>query len=139
MVCRHLDGNPINNRLENLRWGTHKENKADAIKHGTAHDIGMESSKRTPELRRQLAKKANAAGLAKLSPEQHSENGKKEAKKHWANLTAEQRSERQRRVNAKLSPEQRREKANKCRIAAKAHRAKRRLDVALALENLSRE
>ena len=35
MVCRHLDGNPQNNRLENLRWGTPKENSADAIRHGT--------------------------------------------------------------------------------------------------------
>jgi hypothetical protein len=34
-VCRHLDGNPTNNRIENLRWGTHAENAADAIKHGT--------------------------------------------------------------------------------------------------------
>lgn len=35
-VCRHLDGNPHNNNLENLCWGTQKENSQDAIKHGTA-------------------------------------------------------------------------------------------------------
>jgi hypothetical protein len=34
-VCRHLDGNPANNALHNLRWGTHKENHLDAKSHGT--------------------------------------------------------------------------------------------------------
>lgn len=33
--CRHLNGNPQDNRLENLRWGTHRENVNDAVKHGT--------------------------------------------------------------------------------------------------------
>ena len=32
-LCRHLDGNPQNNRLYNLIWGTHKENYADMVKH----------------------------------------------------------------------------------------------------------
>lgn len=35
MECRHLDGNPSNNRLDNLRWGTRLENMQDTIKHGT--------------------------------------------------------------------------------------------------------
>lgn len=34
--CRHLDGNPRNNRLGNLAWGTSSENKHDAIRHGTS-------------------------------------------------------------------------------------------------------
>jgi len=33
--CRHLDGDKANNRLENLQWGTSKENAADAKRHGT--------------------------------------------------------------------------------------------------------
>ncbi len=37
MECRHLDGNPQNNRLDNLRWGTRTENMADAIRHGTTN------------------------------------------------------------------------------------------------------
>lgn len=35
MECRHLDGNPANNRLDNLAWGTHSENSQDSIQHGT--------------------------------------------------------------------------------------------------------
>ena len=31
-VCRHLDDDPTNNRLENLCWGTHRDNAADAIR-----------------------------------------------------------------------------------------------------------
>jgi hypothetical protein len=36
MQCRHLDGNPSNNKLSNLKWGTPKQNAEDRIKHGTA-------------------------------------------------------------------------------------------------------
>ncbi len=32
---RHLDGNLSNNRLDNLCWGTAKENEADKVAHGT--------------------------------------------------------------------------------------------------------
>lgn len=33
--CRHLDGDPTNNNLSNLRWGTPAENNADQVSHGT--------------------------------------------------------------------------------------------------------
>ena len=33
--CRHLDGNPANNHLSNLKWGTAKENQEDRVRHGT--------------------------------------------------------------------------------------------------------
>lgn len=35
MEARHLDGSRRNNSLANLRWGTHKENQADRVLHGT--------------------------------------------------------------------------------------------------------
>lgn len=35
MECRHLDGNSINNKLDNLKWGTRAENTLDSMKHGT--------------------------------------------------------------------------------------------------------
>ena len=34
---RHLDSNPANNRLDNLAWGTPKENSLDRIPAGTFH------------------------------------------------------------------------------------------------------
>ena len=34
--CRHLNGNPADNRLDNLKWGTRSEN----IKDKTAHGLG---------------------------------------------------------------------------------------------------
>jgi hypothetical protein len=35
LECRHLNGKPADNRLENLAWGTDGENQADRITHGT--------------------------------------------------------------------------------------------------------
>jgi hypothetical protein len=44
MECRHLDGNPGNNRLANLCWGTCKENAADTRRHGRANRIKGEKN-----------------------------------------------------------------------------------------------
>lgn len=33
----HRDGNPANNRIENLHWGTRSENLRDRVRHGTHH------------------------------------------------------------------------------------------------------
>ena len=38
MECLHRDGDPSNNRVENLRWGTAQENAADMLRHGTQHN-----------------------------------------------------------------------------------------------------
>lgn len=35
LECRHLDGDPLNNDLSNLAWGTVQENADDRIRHGT--------------------------------------------------------------------------------------------------------
>lgn len=35
MECCHNDGNPANNRVENLRWDTHSANVLDSVQHGT--------------------------------------------------------------------------------------------------------
>ena len=37
MECCHSDGNQQNNKLNNLRWDTAKNNHADKLKHGTSN------------------------------------------------------------------------------------------------------
>lgn len=37
MECCHEDGNPGNNALSNLRWGTTRDNQADRVRHGTSN------------------------------------------------------------------------------------------------------
>lgn len=34
LATRHLDGNKLNNKPDNLRWGTYAENEADKKRHG---------------------------------------------------------------------------------------------------------
>ena len=36
-VCRHLDGDRDNNHIDNLAYGTYRDNTADAMRHGTQH------------------------------------------------------------------------------------------------------
>ena len=45
---RHLDGNPQNNSLENLAWGTYKQNEDDKLRHGT-HNKRISNAKLTSE------------------------------------------------------------------------------------------
>lgn len=39
MEVRHLDGNPLNNRVGNLAYGTRSENALDKVRHGTDHNL----------------------------------------------------------------------------------------------------
>lgn len=43
---RHLDGDPTNNAVANLRYGTKSENMQDAIRHGTQHNASKTSCPR---------------------------------------------------------------------------------------------
>jgi hypothetical protein len=47
---RHLDGNPGNNRLENLAYGTRSENYADSVRHGTNYFKARGSGSLTGEM-----------------------------------------------------------------------------------------
>lgn len=37
LICRHLDGDPANNHVENLTWGTPSDNMYDKARHGVDH------------------------------------------------------------------------------------------------------
>ena len=45
MEARHADGDPSNNAVSNLSWGTHSENELDKAEHGTqySHFRGKEA------------------------------------------------------------------------------------------------
>lgn len=56
LVCRHLDGNPENNRIENLAVGTFKDNAADRDRHGRTakgdkHGMSKMSARRVKMMR----------------------------------------------------------------------------------------
>lgn len=64
-VVRHLNDNPLDNRIENLAWGTQRENTNDAIRNGThrswpgekthcahGHEFTEENTYRDPRNRR---------------------------------------------------------------------------------------
>jgi hypothetical protein len=59
MECLHLDGNRVNPRLENLRWGTRQQNVDDMRRHGTMlrgsrHGRSKLSEPQVEEIRRLL-------------------------------------------------------------------------------------
>lgn len=51
MECCHWDGNPENNRLDNLRWDTHIANKADDRRNGV-----LKRGEQLPQARLTVAK-----------------------------------------------------------------------------------
>lgn len=72
MECRHLDGNPANNHLKNLQWGTKEENAQDRFAHGTSnrgmhycqgedHAQAKLSDEDVLEIRRKFSAKVNTA------------------------------------------------------------------------------
>lgn len=48
--CCHNDGNPANNHLGNLRWGSRSENALDRVRHGTHHQAAKTHCPRGHEL-----------------------------------------------------------------------------------------
>lgn len=48
-VVRHLDGDPTDNTVWNLAWGTQKENWEDSVRHGTYRPFSEEDCKKAHE------------------------------------------------------------------------------------------
>lgn len=57
---RHLDGNRLNNNVDNLMWGTPAENYADQVRHGT-----VANGERHPSIRIPVETALKAIELAK--------------------------------------------------------------------------
>lgn len=60
MECRHLDGNPANNHLTNLCWGTRDENFADRVRLGESskgedHHSAKLTAEKVVAMRREYA------------------------------------------------------------------------------------
>jgi len=60
LICCHNDGDPTNNRLDNLRWDTPSSNVQDSIQHGTYKNGGglarrKFSTREIVQIRRQRA------------------------------------------------------------------------------------
>lgn len=61
MECRHLDGDPTNNHISNLAWGTPKENAEDRERHGrTAKGEKQGYAKLTADDVREIVSQAKA-------------------------------------------------------------------------------
>jgi hypothetical protein len=67
----HWDGNPVNNRVENLRWGTQKENCADRDRHGRTCR-GVRHSRQAAKLTaKQVVETKAASGLQREIAERY--------------------------------------------------------------------
>ncbi len=62
-VC-HGDGVPTNNCLTNLRYGTHKENAADSIRHGVLSQGERNGGSKLTEVKVREIRKLGAAGMS---------------------------------------------------------------------------
>lgn len=63
MESRHLDGNRLNARLENLEWNTPKQNGRDKITHGTAKMGGIKAA----ATQKRLLKMSGMFSVAEIS------------------------------------------------------------------------
>ena len=69
LIIRHLDNNPQNNRVDNLKWGTYLENENDKIENGTwnTRNGGAKlTSKQVIEIRELIESGEKHESLAKI-------------------------------------------------------------------------
>jgi len=68
MECCHEDGNPANNRLDNLRWDTHSANCKEKQRHGRPNGGKCFVTGHDP--RRGATRKGEETGSARLTTDQ---------------------------------------------------------------------
>ena len=61
MVVRHLDGNPRNNQVGNLAWGTQSQNRLDTVAHKTDPNARKTHCRRGHELSGENVRLRNSA------------------------------------------------------------------------------
>lgn len=76
MECLHWDGDGANNRLSNLRWGTHQENVEDSMRlgtipHGSRHWNAKMDEDQVREARSLLARGLRVGEVASLLGVRH--------------------------------------------------------------------
>ena len=103
MECRHLNGQPGDNRLENLAWGTSSENGLDTVAHGNhwasrrthckhGHEFTAENTYVPPSGGRQCracAKNRVESWVERAKPSRQTSNANKTHCKRGHEFTAE--------------------------------------------------
>lgn len=64
--CLHFDGNKLNNNLENLRWGSQKDNMADMLRHIGRYAQSTLSDEQVRLIRASCKGKRDGTRIAKL-------------------------------------------------------------------------
>lgn len=92
--CLHYDGNHSNNYVLNLRWGTHRENVEDAMRHGTFnHMVGSDhimaklAEADVIEIKRQIKLGIFQRDIAKQFGVKQQQISKINTGKRWGHLT----------------------------------------------------
>lgn len=91
MECCHGDGDPLNNRLDNLRWGTGRDNAADRRRHGhdplgEDHHCARLTSEQVVAVRRLSGFPRSGRFLARQWGVPHSSLGRAKLMKTWRSV-----------------------------------------------------
>ena len=88
--CCHYDGNDRNNRLSNLRWGSHADNAADSARHGlkkgTRHHGAKLDNRKVRSIRLRYAAGEGMTALAEQYGVTHTTIGRVVRRSGWGHI-----------------------------------------------------